>query len=454
MVLKSKIFLVYSLLFCITVNAQLKERDTLSLAYNSANAYSSLLPQDENTVLEKENRSFFKNFLQRSKISGDWWGIRNNLSESGLDFEFVYKGEVFSNVFGGFDRGTATLNNIDLILSSDLEKSIGWANTNFSMHFLGNGGGSPCDLAGASQGISNIEIVPTWKLYQLLLEKKFFNEQFSVAIGLYDLNSEFDIRESSSIFINPSHGIGPDFSQSGLNGPSIFPTTSAAIRLKYESKSGNYFQTAILDGVPGNPENPYGTHIIFNKEDGLLLTAEFGIVDSKDEQLDSKIAFGAWTYTSKFEKNDFNDLGENVISLEKNYGFYLSAEKLLVSDYENPSKGLFGFLRIGYANQNINPVDFYFGTGFKFTGLFSGRDKDELGIALALSHNSFAFRNTAAMLEDVAIKPFELNLEATYSLQLTPWLRMQPDIQYIINPSYCSESKSAFVVGTRMELTF
>jgi len=221
-----------------------------------------------------------------------------------------------------------------------------------------------------------------------------------------------------------------------------------------EFENGNYFQTAILDGVPGDPENPNGTHILFNKEDGLLLTAEFGIVNSKDEQLNSKIAFGVWTYTSKFEKNDFNDFGENVISLEKNYGFYLTAEKLLAADFENPSKSLSAFLRIGYANKNINPVDFYFGAGFKLTSLFRGRDEDELGVALALSHNSLVFRNTVAMSEDMIIKSYEINLEATYSLKLTPWLKIQPDIQYIIDPSYCTQSGSAFIMGSRMELTF
>lgn len=454
MTFKMKIFFAVTLLFCIAVKAQLKDKDTLSLVSNVTPSNMFHLSLDNNTESNKEKETPHINLFERSTISGDWWGIRNNLSGSGLDFEFVYKGEVFSNAFGGFERGTTTLANIDLILLADLGKSFGLENTNLSIHFLGNSGGAPCDLVGASQGISNIEAVPTWKLYQFLIEKKFFDERFSVAVGLYDLNSEFDTRETSGIFINPSHGIGPDFSQSGLNGPSIFPTTSAAIRLKYESESGNYFQTAILDGVPGNPENPYGTHIIFNKEDGLLLTAEFGIVDSKDEQLNSKIAFGAWTYTTKFEKNDFTDISESVISLEKNYGFYLTAEKLLASNFENPSKGLYGFLRIGYANQNINPVDFYIGTGFKFTGLFSGRDEDELGVALALSHNSLVFRNRVALLEDVFIKPFELNIEATYSLQLTPWLKIQPDIQYIINPSYCSQSGSAFVVGSRMELTF
>jgi hypothetical protein len=35
---------------------------------------------------------------------------------------------------------------------------------------------------------------------------------------------------SASLFLNSSFGIGPEFSQSGLEGPSIFPNTSVGAR--------------------------------------------------------------------------------------------------------------------------------------------------------------------------------------------------------------------------------
>ncbi|MCK9211643.1 MAG: carbohydrate porin [Ignavibacteriaceae bacterium] len=446
------IFLAIMILLCSIEKAQFKDNDTLLFTSGIASSNTTAYSPHNSAELNKEKEPLLLNLLQRSNLSDDWWGIRNNLSESGLDFEFVYKGEMFSNIYGGIDRATTTLDNIDVILLANLGKSFGWENTNFLIHFLGNSGAAPNELVGASQGISNIEATPTWKLYQFLIEKKFFEEQFSIATGLYDLNSEFDVRETSCIFINPSHGIGAEIAKSGLNGPSIFPTTSVAVRLKFESESGNYIQTAILDGVPGDPKNPYGTHIIFDRNEGLLLIAELGIVKSENEQLNSKIAFGAWTYTSNFDKNNFEGGSKNIISLKKNYGFYLTAEKLLAANFENLNKNLSGFLRIGYANKITNPIDFYFGAGFKCRCLFSGRDEDELGVAFALSHNSSVFRNTTAMLEDMIIKSYEINLEATYSFHLTQWLKIQPDIQYIINPAYCSKSKTAFVMGSRIQL--
>lgn len=436
-----------------TAFGQVVEQDSLSIPLSLTQDKSPRPSFNENTGIIEEKVSTTPNLFQRNYFSGDWWGVRNTFSESGLDFEFVYKADLISNLYGGFKRGTIYCDNIDLIFSIDLERIVNWKNAALTAQILGNNGESPSELSGASQGISNIETVPAWKLYQLLLEINFFNEQLSLAIGLYDLNSEFDVRQSSAIFINPSHGIGDEITKSGLNGPSIFPTTSFGLRIKYASEKGNYFQTAFLDGVPGNPQNPLGTHIIFNKDDGLLLTAEYGQITTENKINDSKVALGAWIYTSKYE-NIIDETAESITSLENNYGVYFTVEKRLFYNPENHTKSLVGFLRIGYANENINPVNFYLGIGFSFTGVFKNRSEDNFGIAMAWSHNSSAFRDAADNLHNNKIKSYELNIEATYIIKLTPWLEIQPDLQYIINPSYCDKSSNAFAGGSRIVINF
>ncbi|MBS3943990.1 MAG: carbohydrate porin [Melioribacter sp.] len=430
--------------------AQSLQPDTLYASLFSST--NSAVHVNSNSGTEEVQAEKSENLFNRQLLSGDWGGIRSFLNETGFNFEFVYKADLFSNLYGGFQRGTKYLDNIDLIFSADLGTSLNWNNTNLTVHFLGNGGGSPCELVGASQGISNIETTPTWKLYQLLLEKKFFDEKFSVAIGLYDLNSEFDMRATSGIFINPSHGIGYDFAKSGLNGPSIFPTTSLAVRWKYQTGNGNYFQSAILDGVPGNPDNPFGTHINLNKNEGFLVATEYGIVELDEEVQKSKIAIGSWIYTSQSEANDIYSVGSQT-RLENNYGFYVTAERILYSKFDTPQLGLTGFIRLGVANPNVNPVDFYLGAGFKFSGLLDKESNDALGLAMAFSHNSKKYRNVAEIKGEF-IKEYEINFEATYKFQLTPWLMLQPDLQYIINPSYCTNSNSAFVIGSRIEIIF
>lgn len=44
-------------------------------------------------------------------------------------------------------------------------------------------------------------------------------------------------------------------------------------------------------------------------------------------------------------------------------------------------------------------------------------------------------------------------LEATYQIMLTPWLSLQPDIQYVIHPSG-TNIPNALVLGARTAMSF
>jgi porin len=45
-------------------------------------------------------------------------------------------------------------------------------------------------------------------------------------------------------------------------------------------------------------------------------------------------------------------------------------------------------------------------------------------------------------------------LEVTYRAQIKPWLALQPDVQYIINPNMDLNLKDAWVFGLRTEVNF
>lgn len=95
-------------------------------------------------------------------------------------------------------------------------------------------------------------------------------------VGRYDLNSEFYRLQSASLFLNSSFGIGPEFSQSGLEGPSIFPNTSVGARFAIKPIEEIVLRTAVLDGVP--VDRPNGTREIFAQGDGVLAVTEVSVV--------------------------------------------------------------------------------------------------------------------------------------------------------------------------------
>jgi porin len=74
-------------------------------------------------------------------------------------------------------------------------------------------------------------------------------------------------------FTNSSFGISPDISQVP---PSIFPTTSLAFIVSLLS-GGGYLHLGAYDGGPGDPDDPRGTHIILDGDDGIFCALEGGI---------------------------------------------------------------------------------------------------------------------------------------------------------------------------------
>jgi porin len=160
---------------------------------------------------------------------------------------------------------------------------------------------------------------------------------------------------------------------------------------------------------------------------------------------------GGWYYSSGFKEFLNTNISGNPVYQKGNYGIYFSAEKFLFSEIKNPGEGLAGFLSIGMSNKNINRVDSYFGAGINYTGLVPGRDKDQFGIALALAHNSSKYI-IQMQSENIDISSYESIIEMTYLLILSDWLKLQPDIQYVINPVYSLNYAYSFVSGIRIEL--
>ena len=85
-------------------------------------------------------------------------------------------------------------------------------------------------IANNIQGISNIEADRGFEILESWVQFES-NSTFSLEFGIVNFNSQFDHIDEADFFINPSQGIGPDLSNTGLYGPSIFPYTSLGIEV-------------------------------------------------------------------------------------------------------------------------------------------------------------------------------------------------------------------------------
>jgi porin len=345
--------------------------------------------------------------------------------EDGVALEVAYTAEVFT---GGGKGGGPYVDNLDIILDARKE------GTKLHLYGLYNNGK---DLSGPrfprGYVASNIETgVKAARLYEAWIEQEFADGKLSVLGGLYDLNSEFDALEASALFINPAHGIGTDFSQSGANGPSIFPSTSLALRVQAKPSKALTLRAAILDGVPGDPARPKRTAIKLGKGDGTLLAFEGDLKLGK-----WRLIAGHWRYTARFEELD------SAVERRGNQGVYLRGEGKLDDKFS-------AFFRLGRASGRFNEVRDFASAGVTAKGLFKGRAEDEAGLALVWGGSAPRARALQARL-GAPISKSEWSVEATYAVKLTDWLTLQPDLQYLINPAF-ERGRKSWVAGMRVAL--
>ena len=421
---------------------------------------------------------------------------KTELEDKGVGIEGIYTGDWFTNIQGGLRRGSNRLGVFDLIFSMDFEKLFQWKNASFYSDFIGIQGKDPSEYTGDLQGISNIAAENTWKIYEAWLQQKFRAGRISVLMGIYDLNSEFDVTETAGLFINGSHGMGPDFSQSGKNGAPTFPYSDLAVRLKVEVKEDFYWQSVIMDGVPGNPERPQAIDFRIHKNNGVLLVSEFSYLKGDEKIVSStypckrkqrrgrrlgykkprrpkrglkrgrnsaaieipddrylKIALGGWYYSAEFDDLYNNYSSGNPVQHKGNWGVYALGEKILYSRKNNPAGGLSVFCRVGLADKRINRIDKYIGTGVVFSGISRKRFTGQTGIAIAAAHNSEIYKK-AMLQQDKQIDNWEVNLEFSNRIMINKWLYFQPDIQYVLNPGSDPANNNALTVGMRIEVSF
>ena len=385
-------------------------------------------------------------------LTGDWGGRRGSMSAHGYDWEIVYKLDLLSKMSKP-NRKTYGLDNLDIKLSLDGEKIAGLKGTSGLLYILSNHGSKPALMGDRlPHGLDNIETpynANTTKLYQAWIQQTFLDERLSALAGLYDLNSEFYVTESSGIFIHPTFGIGAEMAGTGINGPSVFPTASFAIRAKAET-AGYYLQAVTLDGVPGDPDNHHGTHVQFNKGDGALNVIEAAVPLSTAENAhDNKLALGVWRYTARFDDLlDVDINGNPVKSISR--GYYAMMEKVLRYQPGSNEGSIGSFVRAGKTEGNTSQFDMSWSAGLVFSGLFAGRDQDQLGIAFAQERNGAKYRAVPGNSPVIFEKSFEL----TYRYQAMPGLVLQPIAQYLLNHSYDPAQDKSWWLGMRIEASF
>ncbi len=355
--------------------------------------------------------------------------------------ELGYVADLLHNASGGIRNGSAYLQNIDATISFDLGRIFGPGGGSMFAYLLWNNASTFSDrYTGDTQVVSNIDAEQAFRLYEFWYQHPF-SDGLDLKFGLYDLNSEFDAVDSAGLFLNGSHGIVPTYSQTGERGPSVFPATSLTARLEWRIDNNNLVRYALLDAVPGDPDNPSATAIKLSSREGVLHAFEY----TREFPGALRLGLGAFSYSAEFESLHESDAWGNPVRRGGNAGWYGFAEGMAYTDAAHRRTASV-FIRYGTANGALNPFESYLGAGTILSGFVPQRPDDQIAVSVAMARCGGDFRAASGA------ERHETAIEFTYRAHINDRLQIQPDIQYIINPGAERTIENALVLGIRLEL--
>ncbi len=378
-----------------------------------------------------------------SRATGDWGGLRSRLEKAGIAFEGAYIVDVSAAWSGGIRGGATTRSLLDVNLTLDLETLVGLEGATLFADYYSQVGRDGSRNVGDIQAFSNIDSVDNvHQLAELWYEQWLFSRKLRIKVGKVEANSEFAFVDAAGEFINSSGGFSPTV----FNLPTYPDPAMSVNAFVYPTEwlyiGGGVYDGALNDGIRTGGRGP-STFFNNAKSDDYFLIGELGITWPDSAKWGAgRFAIGPWYHSGDFGRFD----GSTARGTE---GFYTLIEQRIWR--ENPEakddeQGVSLFFQYGYADQKVSEIANHVGVGLYSVGPISGRDEDSAGIMV--SFVDLSDRSGAGFAQD------ETALELFYRLQVTPFLSLKPNLQYIFDPSGTRMIDDALVGTLRAELVF
>jgi len=337
---------------------------------------------------------------------------------------------------GGIDEDDALANLTEASLLLDTEAL--WGHSGGTLFVFGayTSGDDPGALTGSIHAPSNLAAEEDWRLLEAWYEQRSADGRTAVLGGVYAVDSEFDAKGAAEVFTNGAFGTGLDWSESGAEGPGIFPQTGLGLRVSRSFSPEVDVRAAVVDGAPSG--GSFSDRLRLSSEEGAFLISELDYQPVGVRQ--NRFVFGAWTYTEDQER--FDGDGDR----DRSSGAYAFWEGSLYSHPERSEFSVGSFVRFGVSTEATNPVTQHLSAGLAATGLIPGRGDDMTGLGISYGR----FSDWVAD-EVPGSSRAETAIELTHAMQITPHLMVQPVIQYYVNP-LDAPGDDAFLFGMRFSI--
>lgn len=415
-------------------------------------------------------------------LSGDWWGIRNYLDDSGVEISASYTNNIAGNPVGGKNQGFTYTDNVNFGLILDFEKLIGWHGLTFDISGLNRAGSSLSqDSVGNQFTVQQVYGGQTAMFYALVLEQKLLEDKLSLKVGRFSTGDDFASSPLYWLYMN--NGIDGNPQALPVNTQfSAYPWAVWAARVRVDPSPECFAMVGAYQVSTRVFDRAYhGLDWSIRDNDGVLLISQFGWTpeffkrpvpktsDGKtalatkaksegksfksDVSSEMKGLPGHYWFGAYYSPWQFAQFGTTQTATDS-YGFYWHADQMVWQESPGSDQGLTIWSAFVLSpQQNIAKLPFQANAGLVYKGLVPGRDEDYT--VFGMVYGKFS-RNYARTVYEAGggYPQYEMVLEWGYRINFTKFAYIQPDLQWVINPGGTGNIPNALVLGAQMGVTF
>lgn len=399
-----------------------------------------------------------RGFWDRDTLTGDWGGLRTDLAERGIKVGAAYTAEALGNPSGGIRRRAVGNALLQVDVDADLEQAVGWKGGAFHVTGLHvQGRQLSANFIGNLIPVRDIEAAPSTRLFSLWLQQSVLDDRVSLRFGQLPMQEEFFNSVVATNLVNSAFGWPPSFAANLPSGGGGYPLSNLGARLKVQATDELAVQAGLFTGdvAPGSnagndaqKRNRSGVDYTVDGAPMWMFEAQYGLNQGRGAPgLPQTVKLGGWYYGGRTADQHYDAAGASLggngagpaATHRGNWAVYGIYEGMLFREEGTEDLGLSAFLRVTALPEDRNQMPFYFDAGLAYKGPLDGRDDDVLALGFAFGRMSpaLAARDADARRFGTATAPdhdYEAVVELSYRYQVTPWLTVVPDVQYVIHP--------------------
>jgi len=407
-------------------------------------------------------------FLNRSTLIGDWGGTRNELAAKGVTIDLSLTQIEQGVVGGGKDSTWEYGGRGDLTVNVDTQKLGWWRGGLLTIDLQGNFSRSVNNNTGALMPVNSNQLYPMPNGDNLNLAQLSIAQSLSNHVGLIfgKIEPSTDANEfaaglgdtqflNNALTANPVTSLVTPFSTLGAV-VNVSPTTDpseAIVNFSILQTNGNSSRSGF---------NELSSNKLTFAGQGRVRTDFFGLTG---HQL-LGVEYSNQTFTSLGQNLRFIVANRTVVKKDGSWDVYYNFDQYFYEPNKGSGQGVGLFGRFGASDGNPNPMKYFYSLGVGGKGIIPGRPNDRFGIGyyhITVSNINIQSLLLNPLLQNSSLLRNEYGFEAFYSVAITPWMLLAPDIQVIrpaqkqkivTNPLGLQGINTAIVLGVRLNMQF